>query len=43
MCFYYLYFRKACVCYQRAFDLNNTDTEVGISLSQVLKDLGRDV
>lgn len=33
---------KACVCYQRAFTLDNTDIEIGMSLSQVLKDLGRE-
>ncbi|KAG8187841.1 hypothetical protein JTE90_001215 [Oedothorax gibbosus] len=33
---------KACLCYQRAFDLDNSDTEVGMSYSKLLKDMGNE-
>lgn len=36
-------FSKAAICYQRAFNLDSTDLEVGMALSQVLKDLGKEV
>ncbi|KFM77324.1 Tetratricopeptide repeat protein 37, partial [Stegodyphus mimosarum] len=33
---------KACMCYQKAFHLDNTDTKTGMSLSHVLKALGKE-
>ncbi|XP_055938713.1 SKI3 subunit of superkiller complex protein-like [Argiope bruennichi] len=33
---------KACLCYQKAFDLDNTDTEIGMSYSKILQDLGKE-
>lgn len=38
-----IFFSKACLCYQKAFELDNFDTEVGMSYSRLLKDMSKEV
>ncbi|GFS84415.1 tetratricopeptide repeat protein 37 [Trichonephila clavipes] len=34
---------KACLCYQKAFNLDNSDTQIGMCYSKVLQELGKEV
>ncbi|GFY59441.1 tetratricopeptide repeat protein 37 [Trichonephila inaurata madagascariensis] len=33
---------KACLCYQKAFNLDNSDTQIGMCYSKVLQELGKE-
>lgn len=37
------FFSKACLCYQKAFELDNSDTEVGMCYSKLLKEMSKEV